>query len=67
MGKGLEARATWQVLVDELGLVSRAAGTLQSLSQEVKSKGEAPTPQPSAWALRWDTRRALSEPQFPHL
>lgn len=34
VGRGLEVRPSWQVQVNELGLISRAVGTLQSLSQE---------------------------------
>lgn len=33
MGKGLEERTTWQVEVNELGLISRAVGTSHNLSQ----------------------------------
>lgn len=46
MGNGLEVRTTWQVQVNDLGLISRAVGTSQSLSLEgeVMSKGEVPIP-----------------------
>ena len=56
MGKGLEVRTTWQVEVNEPGLISKAVGTWHSLSL---GQGEVKVQIP--------TQLALSEPRFSHL